>query len=417
MAADPRKDIVGTKGTELTGRKIALCVTGSVAAVKSAEIARELMRHGAEVHAVMTYAAQKLIHPNLLEWATGNPVVTELTGRVEHVQLAGSWPGRVDLVLIAPCTANTIGKIAAGIDDSPVTTVVSVALGAHVPVMIAPGMHEPMYENPLVIGNLNRLRDLGVRFVEPRIEEGKAKIAEVGDVVDAVISELSPKDMSGLKILTTAGPTQEHIDPVRIVTNPSSGKMGIAFAQEALRRGAMVTLIYGRGSVEPPQGAEVVRVETTGQLYESTVSKLKADEWDAFIAAAAPADYAPERASKQKILSRRRDTLNLRLKATRKVINVVKQIRRDIFLVAFKAEHNVTKDQLIARGKQLFQEAGADLVVANDVGRPGIGFGSDMSEAYVLDPKGEVTHLPLASKHQVARRVLDIVVKQLKERQ
>lgn len=413
MPAEPLKDIRGSEGAELQGKKIALCVTGSVAVIRSPEIARELMRHGAEVYAVTTPAAQKIIHPNILEWATGNPVVTELTGRTEHILLAGDHPGKVDVVLIAPCTANTVGKIAAGIDDSPVTTIATLALGGKIPLLIAPGMHEPMYTNPLVIGNINRLKDLGVTFIEPRLEEGKAKLAETEDIMQAVIHQLAAKDLAEKQVLVTAGPTREYIDPVRIITNRSSGKMGIALAQEALRRGAQTTLILGPSPIEPPKGLKVVRVETTQQLYDATAEELKATPYDLVVAAGAPVDFTPEHTVPTKIPSGRRP-LQLRLKPTPKIIGLVKRLRSQAFLIGFKAEHNVPMKTLLARGRSLMREARADVVVVNDVGKVGVGFEAEENEVYVLDAQGRVTHLPRASKGEIARRVLDLALQGMK---
>ena len=254
MVEHPSKDIVGSEGSELAGKKIALCITGSVAAYKSPDLARELMRLGAEVFCVMTQAAQKIIHPYLMEWATGNPVVTELTGGLEHVALAGEHEERVDLVLVAPATANTISKAACGIGDTSVTSVISTAMGAGIPIIVVPAMHESMYKHPAVAENLRKLREMGVYVVEPVIEEKKAKLPDVQDVVDEVVNVLSPKDMQGMKVLVTAGPTYEPIDPVRIITNRSSGKMGIAIAREARRRGAEVTLVCGPTDVRIPRG-------------------------------------------------------------------------------------------------------------------------------------------------------------------
>ncbi|MEM2875924.1 MAG: flavoprotein [Candidatus Bathyarchaeia archaeon] len=192
------KDIVGTKGTELKGRRIALCLTGSVAVAKAPEIARELMRHGAEVHVFMSPSAQRLISSTLMEWATGNPVVTEITGAVENVAMCGSHAGKADLVIVAPATANTIGKIAAGIDDTCVTTLVSTALGARIPILVAPAMHESMYNHPLVVENIGKLKSIGVLFVGPRVVEGKAKIAGVDEVVESAIRVLrEPNSLRG----------------------------------------------------------------------------------------------------------------------------------------------------------------------------------------------------------------------------
>jgi phosphopantothenoylcysteine decarboxylase/phosphopantothenate--cysteine ligase len=185
------KDIIGSKSNKLVNRKIALCITGSVAATKSPEIARQLMRHGAEIFTVMSPMAQTIIHPYLMEWATGNPVITELTGKTEHIMLAGDFPGKVDLILLAPATANTISKIACGIDDTPVTTVISTAFGSNIPIMVVPAMHESMYRHPIVAENIKKLQSLKIKFIGPRVDEGKAKIAKVKDIVEAVIHQLT----------------------------------------------------------------------------------------------------------------------------------------------------------------------------------------------------------------------------------
>src|SRR5438093_629122 len=185
----PSKDIISSKGRELAGKKIALLVTSSVASFKAPEIARELMRHGAEVYAVISPSTEKMIGADLLEWATGNPVVTHLTGKLEHIALGGKSEGHADIVLVAPATANTIGKLASGIDDTPVTTVAGTAIGSRIPVMIAPAMHEPLYDHPIVQENISRLKKIGVEFIETEVSEGKAKIAP-----DLVFAAGAPTD-------------------------------------------------------------------------------------------------------------------------------------------------------------------------------------------------------------------------------
>ena len=194
----PSKELTGTEGKELIGRRIVLCVTGSVSAYKAPDIARQLMRHGADVHAVMTPGAQKIIHPNLMEFSTGNPVVTELTGKIEHVAFT-TGKGKADLILVAPATANTIGKIASGIDDTPVTSYVSSALGAKIPILIAPAMHDTMLTHPLIQRNVDKLREAGVALIPPKMEEGKAKLPDPEEILRAAVALLTKKDMAGLK--------------------------------------------------------------------------------------------------------------------------------------------------------------------------------------------------------------------------
>ncbi len=415
----PSKDITGSKGRELAAKKIALLVTSSVASFKAPEIARELMRHGADVHAVITHATEKMIGADLLEWATGNPVVRELTGKLEHITLGGKSPGHADLVLIAPATANTIGKLASGIDDTPVTTVAATAIGSKIPVLIAPAMHEPLYDHPIVQENIARLKQIGVEFVEPEIIEGKAKIASTEKIVRAVIarlgSSLQMKDLEGRKVLVTAGPTMEHIDPVRVITNRSSGKMGVAIAEEVASRGARTTLILGPGIIPAPADIKTVRVENTSELLEAVLRELKESKPDLVFAAGAPADYRPTSVSPKKIKTREKASINLELRATPKIIEEIRKASPNTFLVAFKTDHDVSNDELINEAFEIVRRKNADLVAANDVGHEGVGFQVDTNELYVVDARKNVVHIPLADKREVARQLVDLAVKKLKE--
>ncbi len=414
MKRHPSKDILGTQSEVLRDRTIVLCVTGSVAAVRCADIARGLMRQGAEVVVAMSEKAQKIIHPYLMAWATGNPVVKELTGDIEHVALVGQHALKADLVLVAPATANTISKIACGIDDTVVTTVVSTAFGSGVPIVIVPAMHESMYTHPIVIQNIEKLKTLGVDFIGPRVEEGKAKIAETEEIIEAVLRKLMTRsDLAGRQVLITAGPTLEYIDPVRVITNKSSGKMGIALAREALNRGADVTLIYGPGTAQPPASVKVMKVETTQEMHDALVSELKNKTYDLVIAAAAPADWRPDKPEESKIQTRSTLELTLKLKPTEKIIDTVKKISRTTFLVPFKAEYRLPNDELITRGYRRLVEAEADLIVVNDVGKSGAGFDVDTNEVLIIDTKQTVIHVPLSTKSEIAQKLFDEIVKRI----
>ncbi len=412
----PSKDITGSKGNELGGKKVALLVSSSVASFKVPEIARELMRHGADVHVVTTPASGKMVGADLLEWATGNSVVEELTGKLEHIALAGNSSTRVDLVLIAPATANTIGKLASGIDDTPVTTVAATAIGSRIPVLIAPAMHEPLYDHPLVQQNIARLEEIGVQFIQPDIVEGKAKIASTEQIVRSVISRLAAqkKDLAGHKVLVTGGPTIEHIDPVRVITNRSSGKMGVALAEEVASRGAQTTLILGPGSASPPPGIRTVRVESTEQMLQASLKELEEGGYDLILAAGAPSDYKPKNPLKRKIETRKERVLTLDLQATPKIIADLRKASPKAFIVAFKTEHNVSNDQLVDEAFELLREKNADLVAANDVSREGVGFQMDTNELYVVDGQKRIVHIPLSDKREVARQLVDMAVKRLK---
>jgi phosphopantothenoylcysteine decarboxylase/phosphopantothenate--cysteine ligase len=400
----PSKEITGNEGNELNGKKIVLCITGSVAAYRAIDLARLLMRHGADVYPVMTEStALALLSPEMMKWATSNDVVTKLTGNLEHIMLADY--GMSDLIIVYPCTANTIGKMANGIDDTPVTSVLSVALGSKIPVIIAPAMHEAMYENEFIQQNVQKLKG-HVIFVDPTMSEGKAKAAEPKQVLDVAISILSKGPLSGKRVLVTAGSTVEYIDPIRIITNQSSGKMGIAIAQEAERMGAEVTLIYGHGSQEPANG-RVIKVSTSEEMHDAVVSEL-ASKYDIVVMAAAVADFMPAKRSEKKI-DTRAGKVELPLVTTRKIVDEVKKRSKDTFLVAFKADHNVSESALVDKAHKKLQECNADLVVANDLGRKESGAGSDKNEVFIVDRKKKVVHLPLDSKTAIARKLLELI--------
>jgi len=404
----PSKGITGSNGSELNGKKIVLCITGSVAAYRAIDLARLLMRHGADVHSVMTEStASTLLNAEMMKWATGNDVVTKLSGNLEHVMLADY--GMSDLIIVYPCTANTIGKMAGGIDDTPVTSVLSIALGSKIPTIVAPAMHEAMYENEFIRQNVQRLRE-HVVFVDPTIVEGKAKVAEPEQILNAAISTLSCGPLSGRRVVVTAGSTIEYIDPIRVITNQSSGKMGIAIAQEAERMGASVTLIYAQGSQEPVNG-KIIRVSTSKEMYDAVVSELSS-KYDVVIMAAAVADFTPAKRSEKKI-NTREGKMELSLVATPKIVDEVKKKNKDVFLVAFKADHNVAESALVDKAFKKLQECGADLVVANDLGKKGSGVGSDSNEVFVVDRKKNVVHLPLENKTRIARKLLEMVAARL----
>ncbi|WP_456365062.1 bifunctional phosphopantothenoylcysteine decarboxylase/phosphopantothenate--cysteine ligase CoaBC [Thermococcus sp.] len=388
------------KSKKLVGKKVVLAISGSIAAVECVKLARELIRHGAEVHAVMSPNAQKIIHPYAMEFATGNPVVTELTGSIEHVELAGEHPGKADLILVCPATANTIGKIACGIDDTPVTTVVTTAF-AHTPVMIAPAMHASMYEHPIVRENITKLKKLGVEFISPRFEEGKAKVASTDEIVYRVIKKLHRKDLKGKRVLVTAGATKEYIDPIRYITNASSGRMGVAMAEEADFRGAEVTLIRTRGSVQSFVENQI-EVETVEDMLKAVESELKSKKYDVVVLAAAVSDFQVEGKADVKIKSGK--TLTLRLRPTPKIIDRVKKVQRDVFLVGFKAE-TALGEELVKAAKEQMEKAGSDLVVANSLGA----FGSYENEA-VLVGRSFAKRLPKMGKRELAERIWDEIV-------
>lgn len=379
----PSLDIVGSYGTELAGKKIILCISGSVAAYKAIELARLFMRHGADVICVASKAATDLIKPSYFKWATGNQVITKLTGDLEHIKVADYRQS--DLIVVYPCTANTLGKLANGIDDTPISTVLSVGLGSKIPIVIALAMHQAMYENPAVIKNIEFLKNK-VDFISPKFIEGKAKVAEPEEILDIVLQRFgSSPVLKGKKVLITAGPTIEYIDPVRVITNQSSGKTGILLAAEFVSAGSKVTLIYGPGKEIPPRGAKVIQIQTSSEMSEALKKEMR-QKFDIVIFAAAVSDYTPEKPSKTKLNS---DLLRISLKLRRvpKMINDVKKIQSNVFLVGFKAETDVSKKKLIEKARDKMVQSNCDLVIANDIGTKRYKENPDYNNVIVIDSK------------------------------
>lgn len=342
----------------LNGVNVALGVSGSIAAVKVVELAHELRRQGATVRGVMTESAQGIIHPWAVEFATENPVVTEITGQVEHVEMCGR-SGWADVLLLAPATANTVGKIATAVDDTPVTTCATTALGADVPVIIAPAMHEPMYDHPGVLDAIETVESWGVTFVSPRIEEQKAKIATEDAIVTAVASAAGSQPLGGQHIVVTAGATAESIDPIRVLTNRSSGRTGRAVARECHIRGAEVTLIHTGNDVHY---AQTRSVESTAEM-RSAVFKTLDTGADMFISAAAISDYTVDTAS-EKLRSGKPRTLEL--EPTEKLLDAVRDAYPDLPMVGFKAETSGDEESMIAIAESLRDRVTLSFVVAND---------------------------------------------------
>jgi len=407
----PSKDITESKGTILRGKTICMCLTGSVAVITAPIIARELMRLGAEVIAVMSKAATELVSPDLMNWATGNPVISQLTGEVEHVYLAGERPravGRADVILVCPATANTISKIAHGIDDTPVTTVVSTAFGTAIPIVVVPAMHESMFKHPILEENIKKLKKCGVDILGPRISEGKAKIAKIDDIIDRVIDLLvSKKDLGGMRLLVSSGPTREYIDGIRYVSNDSSGRMGIEIAKEAAARGGEVVLINGKSLVKAPDYMEVIDVVSTQDFIDTVTKELSEKDYDFFICAAAISDYSPTDCVEGKISSDHVKELHITMGLTPKIIDKAREVNDKVFLVAFKAETNVSKSQLIERAFGRLQRSNADMIIANDVGNQEIGFESRDNEVYIIDKEKHITHVEKHSKRYIASKIID----------
>jgi len=404
----PSLDIVSSDGTELVGKKFVLCISGSVAAYKSIELARLLMRHGADVTCVASKAATDLIKPSYFKWATGNEVITKLTGDLEHIKIADYKQS--DLIVVYPCTANTLGKLANGIDDTPISTVLSVGFGSKIPIVIALAMHEAMYENAAVRKNMEFLKGK-VEFIGPNMIEGKAKASEPEEVLNFVLKKFgSSSKLRGKKVLITAGPTIEYIDPVRVITNQSTGKTGVLLASEFVSTGAKVTLIYGPGRELPPQGCKVIKVKTSKEMLDAVKKEMK-HRFNIVILTAAVSDYIPERPSLTKIKSDLR-RITVKLKRAPKIIDQIKKIQKDVFLVGFKAETNSSRSKLIVEAKNKMKESSADLMVANDIGSRKYKENPDYNNVIIVNSK-RITQSGWKDKFAVARFIRNAIETQL----
>ncbi|MGY5140298.1 MAG: bifunctional phosphopantothenoylcysteine decarboxylase/phosphopantothenate--cysteine ligase CoaBC [Candidatus Nitrosopumilus sp. Bin_571-38] len=394
---------------ELSGKKIVLCVAGSVAAYKAIELARLLMRHGAYVTCVTSNAVTKLIQPEYFKWATGNEVITKLTGELEHIRLADY--NQSDLVIVYPATANTLGKLANGIDDTPVSTVLTVGFGSKIPILMCLAMHASMYENLAVKKNIKFLKNK-IEFLSPKLIEGKAKSPEPEDVLENVLKKFGFSSiLKNKKVLITAGPTIEQIDPIRAITNQSSGKTGVSLASELISAGAKVTFVYGPGNEKAPKGAKIINVVSSKEMHSVVKLELK-KKFDIVIMAAAVADYVPTIQSKNKIKSSK-SSMNISLKKAPKIIDQIKKYQKNVLLVGFKAETNFTKAQLIKSAQKKLKESEADMIVANDIGLIRYKKNPKNNQVIIVDSKKNIVS-GWMSKEKIAkliRKQIEIKIK------
>ena len=388
----------------IRGKNIVLGVTGGIAAYKACELVRALVKEGASVEVVMTQNAMEFVTPLTLQTLSGNKVATRpfdpvWESEIGHISLAD----RADLVVIAPATASFVGKMATGIADSLLATLVLATLA---PVIVCPAMNVNMYNNIAVQDNIRKLRDRGVSIVEPSEGflacgwEGRGRLPETEDIMSEIEFALTPKDMASERVLVTAGATREHIDPVRFISNPSSGKMGYALAGEARMRGADVVLVSGKSPLPPPRGVTLVSVESADDMYTAVMRHL---DWSTLvIKAAAVGDYAPESKSAGKI-KKTDDELTLKLKRTKDILKEIGEKKKQQIVVGFAAE---TED-LMANAAVKLREKNADMIVANNVGAPGAGFEADTNEVHLLFASGAMEELPLAPKKEIAKIIFD----------
>ncbi len=388
----------------LAEKKITVGITGGIAVFKAAQLVSSLKAGGFEVNVIMTRSAQEFVKPITFQVLSGNSVRTELfdpmRGVVQHIELA-THP---DLIVIAPATANVLGKVANGIADDLLTTVI---MAASCPVLFCPAMNVNMYNNAVVQRNIATLRELGYEFVEPGTGRlacgvaGRGRLADLELIIEKIKSLVSPcRDMEGLTVMVTAGPTVEPIDPVRYITNRSTGKMGYAVAGAAAGRGAKTLLISGPTVLKPPDGVELINVETAAQMYEAVMKRYP--DVDIVVKTAAVADYRPKDASSQK-LKKHEGPLSLALVRNPDILAELGGKKNKQVLVGFAAETSDLEKNSLQKvtGKNL------DFLVANDITQAGAGFGSDTNIVKFVYPDGAVKQMPLMDKTVLARRILD----------
>ncbi len=390
----------------MTEKNVVLGVTGSIAAYKACDIVSRLRKQGVDVHVILTCAGAEIITPLALETMSANPVVVDMFHRenpweVEHISLAK----RADVFLVAPATANFLGKAAHGIADDMLTTTI---LATRAPVLVAPAMNVNMYENPVVQENIALLKKRGWHFIEPDAgilacgDVGKGRLAEPETIVAAAMELLYPRrDLAGKHVLVSAGPTQERIDPVRYITNRSSGKMGYAIAEAAAARGARVTLVSGPVTLPVPEGVERVNVISSQDMFEAVHAAF--DSCDGLIMAAAPADFTPAAFAEQKIKKNGREGMTLELAATRDILKSIGERKRQQRVMGFAAE----TEHLAENAAKKLEAKNLDMIAANDVTAAGAGFAVDTNAVTLYKRDGSSEQSGTMPKRALADWLLD----------
>lgn len=397
----------------LQGKCVVLGVTGGIAVYKAVELLRLMVKAGAEVHVVMTRSAQEFVTPLTFQTLSGNPVHTELFNLIQeqdigHISLAD----RADLVLIAPATANFVGKVANGIADDLLTTTI---MATRAKVLIVPAMNSNMWQNPLYRENQKHLEALGYHFVEPAYGElacgwqGQGKLPDPQAIFNAAHALLGSQDFSGRTFLVTAGPTREEIDPVRFLSNYSSGKMGFAIARAARDRGARVILVSGPVNLADPQGVETIHVTSAQEMYQAVMERVSAA--DVVIKAAAVADFRPLARGEQKTKKGDAETMTIALQRNPDILAELGQRKGPRILVGFAAE----TEELVKHAREKLHNKNLDMIVANDITEDGAGFDGETNIVRLLTADGEVEALPMMTKEEVAESLLDRIVKLLPE--
>jgi phosphopantothenoylcysteine decarboxylase/phosphopantothenate--cysteine ligase len=395
----PAEELRGKKNNKLLHKRIVLGVTGSIAAVESIKLARELIRHGATVYPVMTPAAIRIIHPDALEFATSHKPVIQLTGQTEHVSWCGLVQDPVDLLLISPCTANTISKIARGIDDTPVTTCATTAIGSRVPILLVPAMHLSMYDHKIVQKNIDICKEHGVLFIDPFISGNKAKLPEVDEIVETVIRTIGKRDLLNKKILIIGGATAEPIDDIRLLTNRSSGKTAVFLGINAFERGADVELWYGYATEPVPSYIPYKRFETVADLLK-LMKNNSVKQFNSIIVCAAIANYVPKKQIGK--IPSGKEKLFIECAQAPTILETLRSRVPHATIIAFKTEEK--KINVKRKTQQLLTKHYLDGAVGNTLA----GFGAKDNEILILTKKGKSTWKK-GKKEELASVILDMI--------
>lgn len=392
----------------MSGKKtVVIGVAGGIAVYKALDVISRLKKRDVDVHVIMTEHAAEFVTPLSFQSLSQNMVTVDMFAEPKYWEIGHiSLAKKADLMLVVPATANIIGKVANGIADDMLSTTI---MASKAPVWFAPAMNTNMYNNPIVQDNMKKLEKFGYNFISPACgrlacgDVGEGKLADTADIVEVVMTALhEPKDLTGKKVLVTAGPTIAPMDPVRFITNRSSGKMGFAIAEEARDRGAQVTLVCGATNLKPPLGVKVIRTDTNAEMLEAVLDNF--DHVDIVVKSAAVADYKPKVYSKQKI-KKHGDELTLELEKDSDILKTIGSRKKNQILVGFAAESN----DVIENAQEKLKRKNLDYIVANDITSKDTGFASDDNRVTILQKDGENVNLDKMSKRQVAKTLFDMI--------
>lgn len=389
----------------LKGKTIGLCVTGSIAAYKAIYLVRLLTEAGAQVRTILTHGATRFVGPMSFSALTGHRAITDMwsaaeDGKIGHVELSHT----IDVLVIAPATADTLARLAQGRANDPVC---ATALSTKAPILICPAMEDGMWNHPATQSNVTLLEQRGASFLFPTQgalasgRSGSGRMAEPSQIADKLSSLLGPRDLEGVSVLITAGPTREHIDPARFISNPSTGRMGIALAEAARDRGANVRLVLGPTTLDTPGGIDVTHVTSTQDMLEACQKEF--EQSDIWIMSAAPADYRPKKQHEHKVKKNKEAFTDLQLEKTTDILSSMEPMRQDQFIVGFAAESR----DVLNYAREKLQRKNLDMIVANDISKVDTGFASSTNAVTLIGRDGSEEDIKLAPKREIAERILD----------